>query len=125
MNIPTQFDTAEFRQTLVEFTTMRKKIRKPATDHALSLIFAKLSVWCGDDVAKAIAILNQSIENSWQGVFPLKSAQINGKKQSEMPKICNGLDDAPIYTNEEMSKHIADLLRAIEKPEVEDESIPF
>ena len=126
MEIPKQFDTPEFRQALVEFTTMRKKIRKPATDHALSLILSKLVMWCGDDVAKAIAHLNQSIENSWQGVFELRQrpvAQI-GKKQPGVPKVYNGLDDAPIYTQEEISKHVADILKSIEKPD-ESEEVPF
>ena len=119
MTIPPQFDTPEFRQALIEFTTMRKKIRKPATDHAMSLILSKLVMWCGDDVAKAIAILNQSIERSWQGVFELKA----DVKKPEVPKVYNGADEGQTWTHEEFSKHIADLIRAIQKPD-EDE-VPF
>ena len=53
---------------------MRKTIKKPLTDKAKELILSKLSKMADGDEEK-IAILNQSIENSWQGVFPLKNQQ--------------------------------------------------
>ena len=50
------------------FEEMRKKIRKPLTDRARNLILAELKTLGGDPVA----VLNQSVQNSWSGVFPLK-----------------------------------------------------
>ena len=120
MNIPPQFDTAEFRQVLVEFTNMRKKIRKPATDHAMNLILNKLIMWCGKDVDKAIAILNQSIERSWQGVFPLKTETVR-KVDKIVP---NGADEGQTWSDEEFATHIRRLLDAIENKEI-DTDIPF
>lgn len=59
------------KQALVEFVKMRKLIKKPLTDRALRLILSKLDTLASNDGAK-ISILNQSIVNNWQGVFPLK-----------------------------------------------------
>jgi hypothetical protein len=51
---------------------MRKKIKKPLTDHAEKLLRDKLHKMATTK-DEAIAILNQSILASWQGVFPLKT----------------------------------------------------
>ena len=61
-----------------DFKEFRKKIKKPMTDRAVELIIEKLNKLAADDETK-IAILNQSIENSWQGVFPLKEDKQQGK----------------------------------------------
>jgi hypothetical protein len=63
----TAFDSA-----LNEFTKMRKAIRKPLTDRAKELIVGKLESMYPGDEPRQIKCLEQSIENSWQGVFELK-----------------------------------------------------
>jgi hypothetical protein len=63
-----------------DFKEFRKKIRKPMTDRAVELIIEKLNKLAADDETK-IAILNQSIENSWQGIFPLKQDKPEGKQK--------------------------------------------
>ena len=68
-------DNEELRTALWEFIKMRKLIKKPVTDRALKSIMNKLDTLAGTDSEK-IAILDQSITNSWQGVFPLR--QNNG-----------------------------------------------
>lgn len=64
------------------YITMRKTIKKPATEYAIKLVIGKLDGWRleGYDVE---AILNQSIEMSWQGVFPVKKIQETKKYESE------------------------------------------
>lgn len=59
-----------------EYKIMRSKIRKPMTEKAEELIINKLNKLT-PDVKKRVAILNQSIMNSWQGVFPLKETTID------------------------------------------------
>ncbi len=54
------------------FLEMRKAIKKPATLYAQKSIIKKLANMEGDPNR----ILEQSIENSWQGVFPLKTNSI-------------------------------------------------
>ena len=65
---------SELKQTIFDFIEMRNKIKKPMTDKAISLLLKKLSELATTDEEK-ILILEQSIANSWQGVFPLKQGQ--------------------------------------------------
>ena len=60
-----------FLKAWKEYKNMRAKIRKPLTERAEELILSRLNK-LDDSEAGQIAILNQSIMNSWQGVFPLK-----------------------------------------------------
>jgi hypothetical protein len=57
---------------LLEFENYRKKIRKPLTEHGIELILKKLGEFRaqGHDPVK---ILEQSIMNGWQGIFPVRS----------------------------------------------------
>jgi hypothetical protein len=68
-----------------DFLDMRKKIRKPATDKAQMLIIDELEKLAPRNFQLQVSIIEQSISNSWQGVFPIKdkslqSRQLFGKK---------------------------------------------
>lgn len=65
-------DNADLINAIYGFIEMRNTIKKPLTDNALKLIFDKLNKLADNDEAKT-EILNQSIMNSWQGVFELKN----------------------------------------------------
>jgi len=62
----------KFMTTWQGFVDMRKKIKFPLTDYAKQLAFDKLVKLkeAGDDPIK---VLEESILNSWKGLFPLKS----------------------------------------------------
>lgn len=64
------------------FEEMRKKIKKPLTDHARNLIFEKLKTFKekGHDPK---TVLNNSIEGSWQGVFEPKSGGDGSVRQQK------------------------------------------
>lgn len=62
---------SELRDALAAFVEMRRKIRAPMTDRAISLLFKNLDNLTRNDEEK-VAILDQSIANSWRGIFPLK-----------------------------------------------------
>ncbi len=62
---------------LEDFRLMRERIRKPMTGRALQLLLGELDKLSGNREAVKIAILHQSILNSWQGVFPLKDSSIS------------------------------------------------
>ena len=64
-------DNAELLEALRGFVEMRKKIKAPLTEHAFSLLLKKLDGMGNTDEEKA-AIVNQSVMNSWKGLFPLK-----------------------------------------------------
>lgn len=67
---------------LNEFIKMRKEIKAKLTDNALSLLFKKLDKLAGCNTSKKIAILEQSILNSWKGVFALKGEDSNVKNSN-------------------------------------------
>ena len=61
----------ELKATLIEFVKFRKSIKRVMTTHALELLIKKLDKLSNDDNTK-IEILNESIMNGWNGIFPLK-----------------------------------------------------
>lgn len=66
----------EFALVLNAFEEHRKKLKKPMTDYAKKLLVNKLSKMASTE-QEQIAILNQSIENGWQGIFPLGGEKKN------------------------------------------------
>ncbi|MFR0048485.1 MAG: hypothetical protein ACLRWO_18380 [Clostridium butyricum] len=74
----------ELINTIRDFLKMRKAIKKPVTDRALKIMINKLDKYA-DTTQKKIMILENSIENSWQGIFPLKEniIPINSKANNE------------------------------------------
>ena len=82
-------ESTELREALVEFVKFRKLIKKPMTNKALELIIAKLNK-LGQSDRERVAILNQSIERGWAGVFSLKDEEPQGKGyQVDPSKIYN------------------------------------
>ena len=71
----------ELKATLIEFVKFRKSIKRVMTTRALELLIKKLDRFANDDNTK-IEILNESIMNGWNGIFPLKdnSTPINKNK---------------------------------------------
>lgn len=74
------YEHDELNKTFKEYVEMRKKIKKPMTPRAINLAMNKLEKLASNDIMEvfdtdtAIKILEQSIFNSWQGLFPLKGA---------------------------------------------------
>ena len=56
-------------KTLRNFENMRKQIKKPMSDNAKELLIKNLKKY---PPAEWVEILEQSIMNSWQGIFPLE-----------------------------------------------------
>lgn len=79
----------ELQDAFKAFLQMRSFIKKPMTEYALKLMLKKLDEIGNTDDAK-IAILNQSITNNWQGIFPLKNEYTKQEKQPEKKYDQNG-----------------------------------
>ena len=62
----------ELRSIVFEFIEHRKEIRHPFTVRGLRMMLKKLNELSGGDTRTATRIIEQSIANGWQGVFPLK-----------------------------------------------------
>ena len=63
-------------ETLEEFEEMRKSIKKPMTDVARKRLIRELQNLAGENVQLMIKILDQSILNSWAGVYPIKNNKV-------------------------------------------------
>lgn len=72
----------ELREALRAYIQMRKAIKKQVTNRALELAFKKLDGLARTDAEKT-EIVNQSVMNSWQGLFPIKG---NGYSQQPQRK---------------------------------------
>lgn len=72
-----------------DFAAMRKQIKKPLTVRAVTLAQNKLTKLSGGDNDKAVEILNQSVMNCWQDLYPLKENKDQQKKQSIFDQIMN------------------------------------
>lgn len=72
----------------LDYVEMRKKIKKPMTERAVELAIKKLEELSAlpfsdsMDNDLAIQIINQSVLNSWQGLFPLKEQKTGSTPQS-------------------------------------------
>lgn len=69
-------ENAELRGALRAYIQMRTAIRKKITNRGLELAFKKLDELARTDAEK-VAIVDQSVMNSWQGLFPLKDNNVN------------------------------------------------
>lgn len=72
------FNDEELKETIYEFIKMRKAIKKPLTTRGLELLIKKLYK-ITNNIDEQIEILNNSIMNNWQGIFPLKTETRNNK----------------------------------------------
>jgi hypothetical protein len=89
------FESENLNSTFLEFISMRNKIKAPMTDRAIDLAVAKLKKLAtlpfSDDLNEemAIEILNNSIMNSWKGLFALKE----DKRKGEADRIANRVSE--------------------------------
>lgn len=86
----------ELLEALRKFAEMRKSIKKPMTERAKELLVKKLEKLAEpyqDKERYKLECVNQSILNSWQGLFPLKDFEDSAPAQDtvEMP------DEWPTY----------------------------
>lgn len=81
--------------TFLEYIAMREKLNASMTDKAIELTQSELHKLSNGDNEKAIAILNQSIMNSWKGLFELKSNTSNSTKQDTSIQVKENYDNHP------------------------------
>lgn len=79
-------------RALDDFAKARKAMRKPLTDKARELTVRDLEKLAPGDEATQIAILNQSIQRGWQGVFPLREEKPAKGLPKEVKPLLGGDD---------------------------------
>ena len=76
-------DDAYLDKAFCEYLAMRKRIKKPiCTDESLNRVMNKLDKLSEGDNNKAVKILNQSVDNCWQGLFELKEDSKEKKEKN-------------------------------------------
>ena len=91
----------KLKETIYEFIKMRKTIKAPMTSNALKLMLKKLDKLSQVDDEK-IEIINNSILNSWKGIFSLKN--INDEYGANVKSNKGGGKNGSIRTNIEASE---------------------
>ena len=79
-------EKTEFEKTIDSFIEMRKAIKKPITEEWIKLVKQKLEKMYPWNEALQIQVLQNSISNSRQGVFPLKEGKDKIDQNSELVK---------------------------------------
>ena len=80
-------------QSFLDYIKMRKDIKKPMSDRAITLAMNKLEELSGGDDETAIQILEQSIFHSWQGLFELKNEPKKVPQYKQFAHRDDGLTD--------------------------------
>lgn len=76
-NIETRyFEDDDLNNTFAEFVEMRKAIKEPMTDRAISIAKTKINDYSNGNKQIAIEIIEKSILNNWKGIYPLKNEDI-------------------------------------------------
>jgi hypothetical protein len=72
-NLGLSIPKSELELTFESYLDMRRKIKKPATPHAIELIKKKLLQMTQNNERDMCNLLNQSIVNNWVDIYPLKN----------------------------------------------------
>ena len=89
----------ELKDTMIDFESMRTKMRKPLTDRARKLLITKLTKLASDDSGNidtqlAVKIVEQSLEHGWLSFFEVKTdnSGYQGKTNNSDTLPYSGLD---------------------------------
>lgn len=104
--IPQSLDSNNFRQAWTEWVEFRMSLKKVKR---WDLMFSKQLVWLSSmPIPTAIAIIDQSIRQGWQGLFELKTPP----RGSQSPN--HGTPKPSLYTLQEQLKLIERQMKEIE-----------
>jgi len=87
VEIPKELDSPEFQAAWSEWLQHRREIKKPATPTAQRKALAALTVM---GPARAIAAINHSVANGWQGIFEPNGESTNGIHGKHHPRGAGG-----------------------------------
>lgn len=90
-------DRTPLEIALDDFAKHRKAMKKPLTDKARELTIKELEKLAPGDEAMQIAIINQSIQRGWQGVFELKEDSPHPAPAHKEPEKPVSWRDGPTY----------------------------
>ena len=110
----------ELNKAIISFVEFRENIKKPMSEHAVKLLISKLKKMT-PDIQKQIEILNQSIVNGWQGIFPLKEEGQENKPRKQQKKNSFHNFNQRSYDYEAMERMLLNQQQAQNKPKAMDD----
>jgi hypothetical protein len=75
------FPYPEVEEVFQDFLTIRKKLKAVNSDRAIKSLVSKINEYSDGNPNTAIKVIEQSIENSWKGIFPLKNQKKTASSQ--------------------------------------------
>ncbi len=85
------------KAALSDFDEMRKKMRAPMTNKAKEILLSKLDELSGGDEFMKVHLLEQSIENGWKSIYPLKQNLSTNISTGNPQNPQKAIDDAIEY----------------------------
>lgn len=85
------------KAALSDFDEMRKKMRAPMTNKAKEILLSKLDELSGGDEFMKVHLLEQSIENGWKSIYPLKQNLSTNFSTGNTKNPQKAIDDAIEY----------------------------
>lgn len=79
-------DNPELREAFVNFIKMRKVIKAQLTNRGLELAINRAYELAKGNPQKMIAVVNQSVERSWRGIFELTEDKVEPKTHEQLAK---------------------------------------
>lgn len=80
-------DNPELREAFVNFIKMRKVIKAQLTNRGLELAINRAFEIAKGKPQKMIAVVNQSVERSWRGIFELTEDKVEPKTHEQLAKV--------------------------------------
>lgn len=81
----------ELRELYYEYIKMRKLIKAPMTDRALTMLINKVNELEPGNIERQKQMLKNAILNNWKSVYPLKDIALTEKKATEYKNLTGGL----------------------------------
>jgi hypothetical protein len=103
INIPDKFTTLNFMSTWSAFLEHRIEIRKPMTIRGAEMMIKKLE---NHDADVAIAAMQDSVANGWQGVFPEKYSANHKSPDRRQSKSSQAREDMDNYLRRDLEKNL-------------------
>lgn len=107
-DILSQISDDSLRETYLEYIKMRKMIKSPMTDRALTMLIKKVNELEPTDIDRQKQLLETAIMNNWKSVYPLKEDKpkknnIAAYNESAFERMLNAIDDPPATAAEDES----------------------
>lgn len=98
-SVPVIHENPELRESFINFIKMRKVIKAQLSNRGLELaINSAFKITKGDPV-EMVKVVNQSVERSWRGIFPLTDNTIEPKSREQIAREAQAARSVNPYTD--------------------------